>query len=672
MAIGRAVGDFFGVTDESQLGGPNSPGWNQVAQMRAENGPVGFGTLRRSSSIRAPPDETPPDYNTLEMGALGTPYQSFDPDELSSSSDSDQEETFLDQAPPDYFSLPPTQLNLGLETTRVSVYGHEDPAGSNRLPTLLQIPEDQRTETHTVVEEEEFINDPDRAFQYYLQYMRAEQAVRQRRQRDNADEFFGGGREGRSNRSNGPQLSTSIRRERLNSTGDVDQRRRRGRRGGRTKLERQNTLVREKLQSLPTFWPIFIVGVTFLQVVAVVVLIVLQGLAPIHYEPLTHTDSYPSLLTEFGNASVTYYTFTNLWIGIGLLDLIHSGIKFTPCMRRDAAIINRNIQQRNREEDNGGLGCCQNTIWVGTTIRDECVVSEYPDLNNTAYLDQIPCEDTNALLANFHPCCISITGQCEVMHIRQCTDRGGIFHVNRDSCNDTNCMDGVCGFNGVGEDNGDPLRPVGNQIWRLLLSLFIHLGIIHVVIIGVVQLYLGFKIERTAGFLRVALVYIIAGVGGNLMSAIFIPYQINGGASPSVFGLLSVLFVELFQSWQIVDRAWLEVLKLTGILVFLLAVGTLPFIDNLANIGGFLFGIPAAIIFLPYITFGKWDAWRKRILLIICIPLLIIMYAVAFIVFYLVRDPDFCGVCHYFNCIPYTSGLCDNEIDNPTPDIFAL
>ena len=260
------------------------------------------------------------------------------------------------------------------------------------------------------------------------------------------------------------------------------------------------------------------------------------------------------------------------------------------------------------------------------------------------------------------------------------------------------------------------------------------------VIIGAIQLYLGFKIERTAGFLRVALIYIIAGVGGNLvnifyhssllffqsvclyisvclslsvcmsvglsvrhslsvclsvclspslsvchslpvflvfsspsqMSAIFIPYQINGGASPSVFGLLSVLFVELFQSWQIVERAWLEVLKLTVILVFLLALGTLPFIDNLANIGGFLFGIPAAIVFLPYITFGKWDAWRKRILLIICIPLLIIMYAVAFIVFYLVRDPDFCSVCHYFNCIPYTSGLCDNEINNPTPNIFAL
>ena len=38
------------------------------------------------------------------------------------------------------------------------------------------------------------------------------------------------------------------------------------------------------------------------------------------------------------------------------------------------------------------------------------------------------------------------------------------------------------------------------------------------VIISVVQLYVGYKIERTAGFLRVALIYLIAGTGGNLVS----------------------------------------------------------------------------------------------------------------------------------------------------------
>ena len=59
----------------------------------------------------------------------------------------------------------------------------------------------------------------------------------------------------------------------------------------------------------------------------------------------------------------------------------------------------------------------------------------------------------------------------------------------------------------------------------------------------------------------------------------------NAGASGAVFGLLGVLFVELFQFWQIVDRAYLELLKLTAFVVFLLTLGTLPYIDNMAHIG---------------------------------------------------------------------------------------
>ena len=59
----------------------------------------------------------------------------------------------------------------------------------------------------------------------------------------------------------------------------------------------------------------------------------------------------------------------------------------------------------------------------------------------------------------------------------------------------------------------------------------------------------------------------------------------NAGASGAVFGLLGVLYVELFQFWQIVDRAWLELIKLTVFVVFLLAVGTLPYVDNMAHIG---------------------------------------------------------------------------------------
>ena len=51
------------------------------------------------------------------------------------------------------------------------------------------------------------------------------------------------------------------------------------------------------------------------------------------------------------------------------------------------------------------------------------------------------------------------------------------------------------------------------------MSIFIHLGIIHTLIVVVIQLYVGIKIERTIGWLRVGLIYLISGVGGNIVSA---------------------------------------------------------------------------------------------------------------------------------------------------------
>ena len=51
-------------------------------------------------------------------------------------------------------------------------------------------------------------------------------------------------------------------------------------------------------------------------------------------------------------------------------------------------------------------------------------------------------------------------------------------------------------------------------------------GIIDVVIIGVIQLFLGIKIERTAGFIRIAIIYLISGIGGNLVSIPLNPFHL--------------------------------------------------------------------------------------------------------------------------------------------------
>lgn len=86
------------------------------------------------------------------------------------------------------------------------------------------------------------------------------------------------------------------------------------------------------------------------------------------------------------------------------------------------------------------------------------------------------------------------------------------------------------------------------------------------------------------------LIYFISGVGGNLIAGIFVPTDITCGADPAVYGLLGVNIVELFQSWQIIEKPWLELSKVGGICVLLFFVGTFPFLDNWSHIGGFLFG----------------------------------------------------------------------------------
>lgn len=140
-------------------------------------------------------------------------------------------------------------------------------------------------------------------------------------------------------------------------------------------------------------------------------------------------------------------------------------------------------------------------------------------------------------------------------------------------------------------------------------------------------------IEKLAGWLRVSIIYMLSGVTGNLASSIFLPYRaevqyiktpeallavtVNAralcvidlfpavssqvGPAGSQFGILACLFVELFQSWQILERPWRAFAKLLAISVFFFSFGLLPWIDNFAHICGFVSGFFLSFAFLPYI-----------------------------------------------------------------------
>lgn len=66
---------------------------------------------------------------------------------------------------------------------------------------------------------------------------------------------------------------------------------------------------------------------------------------------------------------------------------------------------------------------------------------------------------------------------------------------------------------------------VPDQFYRLWTSLFLHAGIVQLIITVAVQYFLMRDLEKLTGSVRIGIIYIGSGMAGNLGSAIFVPYR---------------------------------------------------------------------------------------------------------------------------------------------------
>jgi rhomboid protease GluP len=131
--------------------------------------------------------------------------------------------------------------------------------------------------------------------------------------------------------------------------------------------------------------------------------------------------------------------------------------------------------------------------------------------------------------------------------------------------------------------------------WRLGSAMFLHFGVLH---LGMNMWALwdgGQLVERMYGHARFAVLYLVGGLAGNLVSLIAQGDRaISGGASGAVFGIYGALLVFLWRERMQLrphEFRWLF-WGAAGFSVATIAFGFLvPGIDNAAHIGGFLSGI---------------------------------------------------------------------------------
>lgn len=150
---------------------------------------------------------------------------------------------------------------------------------------------------------------------------------------------------------------------------------------------------------------------------------------------------------------------------------------------------------------------------------------------------------------------------------------------------------------------GGNFRPytIVGEWWRLLTSMFVHGGILHLLMNMVGLVFVSVFLEPLLGRARFALLYLLTGLAGSLASVLWYPAIVSIGASGAIFGLYGVFLALLLAR---VFPPELSKAFLVSTLVFVgynLLMGLSGGIDNAAHIGGLVSGLLAGFCVYPFL-----------------------------------------------------------------------
>lgn len=137
------------------------------------------------------------------------------------------------------------------------------------------------------------------------------------------------------------------------------------------------------------------------------------------------------------------------------------------------------------------------------------------------------------------------------------------------------------------------------EYYRLFSSMFMHFGFDHLVNNMVMLLVIGFTLEREIGTIKFLIIYLLSGLGGNLLSAVWDmmsgSFAVSAGASGAIFGIVgALLYVAIRNHGRIGDVSGRG---LAFMVILSLYYGfTSGGVDNFAHIGGLLSGFILSVL----------------------------------------------------------------------------
>ncbi|MEH6940394.1 rhomboid family intramembrane serine protease [Bacillus sp. JJ722] len=128
--------------------------------------------------------------------------------------------------------------------------------------------------------------------------------------------------------------------------------------------------------------------------------------------------------------------------------------------------------------------------------------------------------------------------------------------------------------------------------WRFITPIFLHIGLLHLLMNSVALYYIGIEVEKIFGSARFFLIYLAAGFTGVVASFVFSNGVVSAGASGAIFGC----FGALLYFGVVNPKLFVRTMGTNIIVLILINLGlgfTISGIDNAGHIGGLVGGFLA-------------------------------------------------------------------------------
>ncbi|CAK8576064.1 unnamed protein product [Lathyrus sativus] len=202
-----------------------------------------------------------------------------------------------------------------------------------------------------------------------------------------------------------------------------------------------------------------------------------------------------------------------------------------------------------------------------------------------------------------------------------------------------------------------------HQAWRLFTSMWLHHGVLDLLSNTLFLVIIGIPLEKEFGSVRIGLVYVISGLGGNLLCVLFLDSIIYVGSSGAISGLQGLILSELLTKWRIHTHKFVKLLILILLISTDLALGTFPFENNFSTIGGFTSGFLLGFAILIRSQYNgvnltksnsspKQESYQYALRVISFVLLSVGLVGGLVLFFKWVDLNDYCSWCHCITCAP--------------------